>query len=88
MLRKWEQFLLDNRQEDGTGTIPSPSREVLCQWIIDGLNSLGQQLVRNAWMGPGYSYFNNNGVENRDGDVDPHADDDDDALGDVMIFEA
>lgn len=92
MVRKWEQFLIENRhQEDARGKLPSPSREVLSQWIIECLNSLGEQLARNAWNGPGYAYFNDNGVEMIEGVDDPFAgddDDDDNALGDVMIFAA
>ena len=49
---------MENREEEVRGRIPSPSREVLSKWIIDSLGSLDEQLVKNAWNGPGFSYFN------------------------------
>jgi DDE superfamily endonuclease. len=56
MTRKWEKFLMHNREEEVRGKIPSPSREVLSQWVIDTLNSMDAQLVKNAWNGPGFAY--------------------------------
>jgi DDE superfamily endonuclease. len=56
MIRKWEQFLMDDREEEVRGKIPSPSREVLSQWVIDSLNNMDAQLVKNAWNGPGFAY--------------------------------
>jgi hypothetical protein len=48
--RKWEQYVIEHRQEEVRGRIPSCSsrREVLSQWIVDSLGKLDEQLVRNA----------------------------------------
>jgi hypothetical protein len=48
---------MHNREEEVRGKIPSPSREVLSQWVIDSLNSVDAQHVKNAWNGPGFAYF-------------------------------
>jgi DDE superfamily endonuclease. len=90
MVRKWEQFLMENREEEVRGKIPSPSREELGQWIIDSLNSMDEQLIKNAWDGPGFSYFNNNEEEAEEGDADEadKAADYDNPFHNIMIFEA
>jgi len=68
MLRNsWEQYLVDNQGAvDVRGRIPSPSREMLSEWIIDSLNGMRIEMVENAWRCRGFSYFdeeiNENGV--------------------------
>ena len=57
MQQHWEAYLLQNRNVDVRGKIPSPTREVLSEWIIDSLGSLDVETVRNAWKCPGFSYF-------------------------------
>jgi hypothetical protein len=65
---------------------------VLSQWIIDSLGSLDEQLMRNAWNGPGFSDFNYGMESDRivaAGNVEGKALDlDDDEFGDVLIFAA
>lgn len=88
MQRRWETFLMENRELEVRGRIPSPSREVLSQWIIDSLTDLNEGLVQNAWNGPGFAYFNQqHDVGNAD--VDENAEDgDEEDFGNILIFAA
>jgi DDE superfamily endonuclease. len=92
MVRKWEEFLMDNREEEVRGKIRSPSREELAQWIVDSVHNLDVQLVKNAWLGPGFSYFNNNEVAMGQRDAydaaDEEEEEEEDPYHNVMIFEA
>lgn len=57
MQHLWEDHLLENRAADVRGKIPSPSRETLAEWVIDSLQGLDEESVKNAWNGPGFSFF-------------------------------
>ena len=43
-------------------TSTPPSRQRVTRWCIDALNSMGNEIVQNAWRHSEFSYFEN--VEN------------------------
>jgi hypothetical protein len=48
----------------GGGHIPSPSRENLAAWINECLNvDLNEDMVMNAWNGPGDAYYFDENLE-------------------------
>jgi hypothetical protein len=69
MQNKWEEYLVQNRGNEVRGKIPSPSRECLSTWIIDSLQDLDEDLVKNAWNSTGFSYFNHGDTGSDDDEV-------------------
>jgi hypothetical protein len=53
--QKWEDWMMNQGNE--TPIFKPPSQELLTSWIIESLDSLQPQLIRNAWLRTGLSYF-------------------------------
>jgi len=104
MQNKWEEYLVNNRGIEVRGRIPSPSREILSEWIIQSLMELSEDIVKNAWDSSEFSYFNHNyetgdeefvslcgeGADESDDHTGESDDDifDGEEMADVLVFNA
>ena len=53
--QRWEEWMIE--QGSDTPVFNPPPRETLTSWILESLCSLHPQLVQNAWLRNGLSYF-------------------------------
>jgi hypothetical protein len=81
-------------EEEKTKT---PSREDVSAWVINSINSIGPNIIRNSWRRHGFSYFPSepeefipvvdDSLDIAEEEIENLAnDDDDDSLIDTLIF--
>ena len=60
--RKWEEYMLSVGL-DQVKTKP-PTRLTMVEWAVSSLNSISEQIIKNAWRLSNYDYFPNEPKEN------------------------
>ena len=53
-----QQELLRQQGQDNQ-KIGAPSRETVSSWVIDSLQALGEETIKNSWRHNPYSYYEN-----------------------------
>lgn len=52
--RLWNEWMVAKDKDDA---YKPPEKPLLAKWIIDGLNDLPKQLIRNSWRHHDFGYF-------------------------------